>query len=474
MIINEFINSLKHFKEKLKIMPYDYENYFCELSCLFTNRKKLINNQIKKEDFINFCQNMFKNEVFKLAHPIYNNVEVYAVKDYHYYIQHFIFMIDEDNKYPLLICQAYDFCQFFITMECIYFNPLPDKWIIDSNQSQCFPYLESVAKDMKNDIDHLYFAQKKYGFYLSDHRPIHYFVETLPSLYTLDIYKNTTKNSFYFPKKYKDNFSSDVDVYISPKIFSYVQNIFNDVLDESIIKLNNEILNNEDNDGFIFLDKFKYDLVIWIGIPGDRREWIGWLDGVYSIISNLFQYYNFIKIYFDGITSYDGIKEEYYKNSLKFYQLYEKISILNNSFKNKKHCQLISLIGYDYKTKIKYCSTCDVVLTECSTTMLTPIILCKKPGVVFYNGKEAFKNNALIWMKYKHQKLISEEFVSHNGSSYYISWEHMYNLLLMVLAEINRIEYSGIIFKYTPSIESVINRYELNADLNNGQLYFYF
>ncbi|HEB9317282.1 TPA: hypothetical protein RZK32_001585, partial [Campylobacter coli] len=473
MIINEFINLLENYKEKLKVVPYNYENYSCELSCLFANRKKLISNQIKKEHFINFCKNMFKNEVFKLAHPIHNNVEVYAVKDYHYYIQHFIFMIDKDNKYPLLICQAYDFCQFFITTEYIYFNPLSDKWIIDSNQSQCFPYLKSIVKDMKNDINHLYFTQKKYGFYLSDHRPIHYFVETLSSLYILDIFKNTTKNSFYFPKKYKDNFSSDVDVYISPKIFSYVQNIFNDVLDESIIKLNNEILNNEDNDGFIFLDKFKYDLVVWIGIPGDRREWIGWLDGIYNILFNLFQYYDFIKVYFDGMTAFDGLKGEYYENNLKFYKLYEKISILNNSFKGKKQCKLISLIGYDYKTKVKCCSTCDIVLTECSTTMLTPIILCKKPGVVFYNGEEGFKNNALIWMKHKHQKLISEKFVLNNGGSYYISWEHMYNLFLMILIEIKKIESFDIAFKYIPSMEFVVDRYGPSTNFENNQLCLY-
>ncbi|MDE5592082.1 MAG: hypothetical protein K2I63_03900, partial [Helicobacter sp.] len=168
-----------------------------------------------------------------------------------------------------------------------------------------------------------------------------------------------------------------------------------------------------------------YSLTLWLGIPGERRVWLQQWEGIPLILKNLSRYFPSIKVYVDGLTAYDGERIEVESNLEAFWKIVENTkevfeakefqskSNKESATKINPHLQntqshnqsegisnecenscvfygakgeqiaFKSLSGYDYRTKICYCTMCDLAISECSTTSLVPFSFCQKPGVVF-------------------------------------------------------------------------------------------
>lgn len=231
-----------------------------------------------------------------------------------------------------------------------------------------------------------------------------------------------------------------------------------------------------------------YSLTLWLGIPGERRIWLEQWEGIPLILKNLSHYFPSIKVYVDGMTAYDGERIEVKDNLEAFWKIVENTKEVfevdsrhykewsNQTIHNtKSHTEsntigknnsqnsatilgtkgekitLKSLSGYDYRTKICYCAMCDIVISETSTTALTPFDFCKKPGVAFYCIYEANNmvhiNMARDFAKQiPHLKVPLPKYHAYEGGkrdttfafNYHFPPEHFYNLAAESLEELSK------------------------------------
>lgn len=59
----------------------------------------------------------------------------------------------------------------------------------------------------------------------------------------------------------------------------------------------------------LLIDNQIYDVIIWLGMPGERRTWLTQLEGIPNILKNIARYFPKIKVYVDGMTAHDGEKK---------------------------------------------------------------------------------------------------------------------------------------------------------------------
>lgn len=129
-----------------------------------------------------------------------------------------------------------------------------------------------------------------------------------------------------------------------------------------------------------------------------------------------------------------------------------------------------SLSGYDYRSKICYCSTCDIAISDASTTALTPFYICKKPRVAFYQEIENHLNHALSLQKnIKSLYVLNKEFLittnirNSLSKDFHIPWQHLYNLAAQSLEEIRGIKMHRL---DVPPVELVAKQYDLEKELS--------
>ncbi len=235
-----------------------------------------------------------------------------------------------------------------------------------------------------------------------------------------------------------------------------------------------------------------YSLTLWLGIPGERRVWLEQWEGIPLILKNLSRYFPSIKVYVDGLTAYDGERIEVKDNLEAFWKIVENVkgafevgdSIIaseasitqatysqthnaksrdsgkttnNDNSQNSatilgtkgEKITLKSLSGYDYRTKICYCTMCELVISETSTTSLVPFYFCKKPGVAFYCVYQADNmihiNMARDFAKQiPHLKVPSPQYHAYERGkrestafNYHFPPEHFYNLAAESLEELS-------------------------------------
>ncbi|MDY3114278.1 MAG: hypothetical protein SOW25_08160 [Helicobacter sp.] len=130
----------------------------------------------------------------------------------------------------------------------------------------------------------------------------------------------------------------------------------------------------------------------------------------------------------------------------------ERIKVVNNleafnKIKNgvdklKLDITLKSLSGYDYRTKLCYCSMCDLAISDVGTTSLTPFELGDKPGVAFCPNNIHFINHAKAIISTNIRKMVDVKYLQNadTGSKwlfdFFIPWQHFYNLAAEVIENI--------------------------------------
>ncbi|EOD4836035.1 hypothetical protein ACJU1Q_001615, partial [Campylobacter upsaliensis] len=204
-------------------------------------------------------------------------------------------------------------------------------------------------------------------------------------------------------------------------------------------------------------------LTLWLGIPGERRIWLEQWEGIPQILKNLNLYFSNIKVYIDGITSYDGERTEFKANVENFWKIVENTEITlkathakHNTFdpndKNSANKALIttkngqidieSLSGYDYKAKIARCNLCDMAICELGTTNLVPFVFFRKAGVAFYCYSNQIPYMKSLAQKIPHLKTINFAYYKLNKHiglecDYHIPYQHLYNLAAECLEELS-------------------------------------
>lgn len=200
-----------------------------------------------------------------------------------------------------------------------------------------------------------------------------------------------------------------------------------------------------------------YSLHLWLGIPGERRVWLEQCEGIALILKNLSLYFSSIKIFVDGLTAYDGERIEVKENLAAFEEIclsvyktfsnedpkFQFLKQENHTFQilsEKKDIKLKSLSGYDYRTKICYCSMCDIAISDVSTTALVPFEFCQKPGVAFAScllHLNASHYDIQHWYKIESEYLIQTNIKGVFFYDFHISPQHLYNLAAQVLEELS-------------------------------------
>ncbi|EGD3581034.1 hypothetical protein H6N93_001661 [Campylobacter coli] len=453
--IKIFLDKLQSWNKHFKITDYQYDKYNCEISDFFKMSLEIQENKLDFGELLEYWRNIFSKDYFELYHPIYNNIKTRAIKNFfapkkHPRFSNYVFFIDENNQHPWILCQVYDFFQFLITEEGIFSNPISHK-IMAEESVRDIEGLPLAIEDYLS-FEELFYKNIRFGWLLRKNRPAHHFYEDIPSYYILDVKKPIyNKESFFTPE---NSVLSDKknEVFIYPGIFRSLGRI-------------SDILYHQSNQK-VFLESIgkleKKDtediLVLWLQLPGERRMWLGQIDGVKNILCEIKKYFKAIRIFFDGMTSYENEINIFNDN----YQLYKEIKsiILDDKI------EIISMIGKDYRTKIFYCSQADLALCEMGTALLVPHSFCNKEIVAYY-GYEEYKNagceNPNKIKKVSEQYIKVVDFKDKFRFNYYIPFQHIYNLAADIIEEIKGIKMHRL---EVPSVDLVATSYELEQKYN--------
>lgn len=458
--IEKFIDNLKDWKANFEIRQYDFCNYTCEISELFY--------YIKHQEKINFSffkkwKKIFQLEFFELQHPILNSIKTrgilnFEISDSSVY-GNYILMIDEENKYPWLLCQFHHTAEMFITQEGIFYSPLAFDWSRWFMREHLSSSLNKILKTI--NIDELKFKDVPYAILLNNPRPWHYFRDNLSWVYFFELQNKFFKGPSYFiPKQMvEQEVHQDSNyIFVYPSVFYHHQSDFlNDIVRCAYQNVYSESIIG------IKQNQEKYDLKIWLGLPGERRAWLQQIDGIENIVKELFQYFSNIKIYFDGMTAFENKKIDFKDNNNLFLQIKNRIERINSS---EKKCQICNMIGLDYRHKIKYCFDADFSISDACTTSLTPLHFCNKPFVGFY-GNISFIDLEILEKYYPKIKLVSDKYkkiLNHKPglgpwtADFHIPFQHIYNLAADIIEEIKGIKMHRL---EVPSVDLVATSYEL-------------
>lgn len=443
--IELFLNDLKDWRKKFSIEDYGYNNYSCEIA-------DIAKMQVEKntKGLVEFWRKKGENKYFEIKHPIYNNIILRAVHSiYNNFLHNCVFFIDKDNKHILLWIQFSHLINCFLIQDRFFrvLEPWGDNATLSAVEMSKNHIINSI------DANSLQFKDVHWGFTLKHFRPFHFFMDILPGFYQLSELKPIENISLFKPKNTK---KIEKGVFFFPATIS---------LDSQLIdNMRQNIYKDSQEKHFIIDEPLKsYDLVLWLGLPSEKRCWIEQVDGIWNIIKQLSSYFFKIKIYFDGMTASDSSKEEFLDNNKLYLKIKKQLSGLNSE---KFVCDVESLIGYDYRTKIYYCSKADMAISDIGTTSLVPFEFCQKPGVGVYGGSHVdwlvarFKsNNSLFYpVDKKYTAIPFDEKGVKDKASYHVSWEHVFNLMAECLEKIKNIEIFKIL---TPDIKILTTQYRI-------------
>ncbi|WP_128082424.1 hypothetical protein [Halomonas sp. KX33721] len=194
-------------------------------------------------------------------------------------------------------------------------------------------------------------------------------------------------------------------------------------------------------------------LRIWYGITGQKRSWLQQVDGAENIIKKLLPHFNEIELYVDGMTASEG-------NTIRNADDEAVLKKIENRLEGQ--CRIQSLIGQDYRHKVRVCSTVDLFIANAGTGCMVPLRFCKKPGTLHSNTRFfTFPDSYPETIKKSDKKYVIDVQIEGKEradlSSYHIPWQHIFNLTAEVL---NKIKGTNIKPLEVPPVEEVAKHYD--------------
>lgn len=477
-------------KQKIEELRNSFLNY--DKNCFFvdyiniegneiSNIKKLQDN-CQNSQLIRLWKEKCKSECFELEHPLYNNVITRAVYNFNdKFLFNFVFMVDEEEQHPWAFIQFRNFINGIVM-------PGNRYYIITKGWDGA---LENamLRNSRKINFSDFFYKQIEFGFTFENSRPAHFFFELLSNYLQISHIKKYifSENIFFKPNKFKAMYISNKHdfVYLFPTMLvadnKMQKKILKETFQESLSSY--DALTDEDN------LKQEYDLTIWLGLPGERRAWLEQIDGAANMLKHFNKYFKKIKVYVDGMTAYDGERQDFPENKALFNKVvdatrklfleeYDKNIIFTfedsqdsaSSLANEERFVVFkSLAGYDYRTKICYCNDCDIAIGDAGTTALVPFELCTKAGVIIFG--DAFEEQIKRYHSLHLVKLILKEYLITNdvvgwSMNYHIPYQHIYNLAAEVLEELsreNKLKVKNLKMHRleVPPVELIAKQYEL-------------
>lgn len=443
--IKLFLNDLKDWRKNFSIENYDYNGYSCEIADIAKMQAEK-----NTKGLVEFWRNQSQNKYFEIKHPIYNNIILRAVCSiYNNFLHNCVFFIDRDNEHILLWIQFSHLINCFLIQDR-FFRVL-EPWGDNATLSAVEMLKNHIANSI--DVNSLQFKDVYWGFTLKHFRPFHFFMDILPGFYQLNGLKPIENIALFSPKKCRK---------LKKGVFFFPATI---PLDSQLIEnMKKNILKDSQEKHSTIDEPLKsYDLVLWLGLPGEKRSWIEQIDGIWNIIKQLSSYFSKIKIYFDGMTAPDSLREEFLDNNKLYLKVKKRLSDLNSE---NFVCDVVSLIGCDYRTKIYYCSKVDMAISDIGTTSLVPFEFCQKPGIGIYGVSEVnwiidrfkSKNSLFYPVDKKYTAIPFDEKGVKDKASYHIPWQHIFNLIAECLKKQKNIDISKIL---TPNIKILTTEYKI-------------
>ena len=347
-------------------------------------------------------ESIFRDEHVKFEHPSLLGVSTYPRGQITQGMWNAIIFSDENFESAWAMIQSTSFVDFIITGSNIYYIGKNKTDYVDSQLTKLIATINEglLWKD----------SAKKIAFEIGQTTPYHFFYDQfkyLRYLCTSKIVYTNSKPIFYDPKVFDIKLSyskPDDTVTFFPAVVT--QNSCNalgygggDRTQKVRVpsKLsNNEVtaarvrecmesmelaLLNDGKKGSTLSDPSKkLTLELWIGITSAKRAWLEQLEGYTNILENLAKTFNTVNVYVDGMTSAINSSNPTSKD-IEIYNL------LVSNLMSVENIKLISLIGFDYKSKIQKCLNIDAFITNGGTSSFVPLRVLKKPGVIHTNSK---------------------------------------------------------------------------------------
>lgn len=403
------------------------------------------------ENLLLVWQEFIHSTYFELPHPEEPYLITRAIFNKQIGMANHVLMLDEEEKKPWIFSQSENFINLIITPTNIY-------KIDNSNTRSIFSTLRELGSQ---DVSKISFYDTNFaGFLMGQTRPYHYFYDHLKYFYAVggkEILKNNQKTlcdgNTYFSPKFDYTSEKFNGVYLFPSVIgnNYLKASESKVIERINFNMENEIFNEAINNS-INNTVIKDTLVIWFGITGQKRSWLQQAEGCIEIVTHLLFYFKNIKLIVDGWTAYDGKLETNSEDE----QVYEQINL---GLKDK--CEVMSVIGKDYRSKIRICNQTDVFIVNSGAGAMVPLRFCKKNGVLHYNSLV----NPFKWFPDSYGDTIihtDSNYVKNEQDTvsqrldhvdYYIDWQYIFNLVAKIL---NKTKDQNIKYLQVPCMEELV------------------
>lgn len=292
-----------------------------------------------------FYRKQENNKYFEITHPIHNEIQTRVVASGGEW-QSVTFLIDENNEYPWLFVSDRCAIDYIITPDKIYTFPFAGVASVFNLEN----WVYEIIKEQK-----LLFHDITWGFRFCDHRPWHDFYEGYSNFFALNTDKNIKDldNAFFIPQRYKRKKTTH-EVYLRARglpVYIY----YHKEIPWHFVHMGKQMLKEAIENQERLIDDKNCGLIIWLSLTSSNwgRRWIEQIEGSANIILELLKHFPNIKIYFDGLSSYDNINKvpEISRSSEIEIGLMEKLKYF---IKNKKII-FHSLNGLSFREKILFC-----------------------------------------------------------------------------------------------------------------------
>jgi hypothetical protein len=175
------------------------------------------------------------------------------------------------------------------------------------------------------------------------------------------------------------------------------------------------------------------DLVLWVGITGQKRSWLEQVDGYAAIVRQLTTRFPDLLVYVDGLTSPQGTTLEAREDKDVVQRL---IAEIGNA------ARVESLVGADYPEKIARCHAVDIFIANGGTGCFVPLRICRKPGILHSNktlwtfGGDEYPDTVVFTPPEIVREIPSLMTLRKDIVSYSIAWQEIYNRLVTILEKV--------------------------------------
>ncbi|MCV3383725.1 hypothetical protein L8T82_07705, partial [Campylobacter sp. IFREMER_LSEM_CL292] len=424
--VKRFLDNYINGENLFKVLPYETTGKNTEVEKLYGYIKN-----IDLDSIVEFWKAQDKRKFLELQHPLYDNIITRAVFSKYGHI----FFIDKNNRHPWLLWQRVNVIDCILVDNKIYTFPLCPQHSID------FEIFNTV------EIDKLLFQDIPFYFCLgSSNAYWHFFFEEIANLYAIFPQKGIVEVSdklLFSPKKiFKINSKNNIAV--NPRIISS-STLINYKKNDIFCNMGREIYKECLASCELIEDRSHFELVLWFGLTtrnDGNKTWLNQVDCIVMIISFLSHHFKNIKVYLDGVRSYEDKKN--YKSTFNASII---IDVIKAQLSHINNIIIVSLDGTTIREAVCCCSEVDLAITEAGSSSMIPSLCCNVPSIL-YGNYNYLRRISRMYANNK-SKCIDKEFVTcvedlskktPGNYNYYISEFGLYNVVCDYLKNIKNIE----------------------------------